>query len=273
MVIGSRSSVPTQPGRRLVLSDRNRGIGASPVQRPTRSTPSNPAVRDRGAPGVEPTHAPPPRSPRMAATPSPQARALTGSDLAILIAVAGIAGVVLVLWLTGELAALIASGRPAPVGARDLGHILIRIPDHLADPARAWPPSAPAAARPRPLLPRGAPRPHHARAAHHRRRAPDAVSQAGADAAAVAPTTPIAAPPGPAPGELHALAVSRAQPGRLILGRARRGRLLATPPDTHLALVAPTRSGKTSRGSSPGCSSTTAPRSCSPPNPTSSKPP
>jgi type IV secretion system protein VirD4 len=185
----------------------------------------------------------------MAIPPSPQARALTGSDLAILVAVAAIAGVVLGLWLTGELAALIASGRPAPVGARDLGHILIRIPDHLADPARAWPPHA------RRLLPgpglfylaallvlttlalltaaavrltrsatlggrgRGGPHDGDRRAAWAR------------------------------PGELRALAVSRAQPGRLILGRARRhGRLIATPPDTHLALVAPTRSGKTSRG-------------------------
>jgi hypothetical protein len=76
----------------------------------------------------------------MATPRSPQARAVTGSDLAILIAVGAIAGIVLALWLTGELAALIASGRPAPVGARDLGHILTRIPDHLADPARAWPP-------------------------------------------------------------------------------------------------------------------------------------
>jgi type IV secretory pathway TraG/TraD family ATPase VirD4 len=183
----------------------------------------------------------------MAGTPSPQARALTGSDLAILVAVAAIAGVVLALWLTGEVAALIASGRPAPVGARDLGHILIRIPDHLADPARAWPARAAATARPRPLLPRGAPRPHHARAAHRRRRAPDAVNQARR----APPRWParrrspcrLGAPRGAARAGRHA------QPGRLIVGRARRrGRLLATPPDTHLALVAPTRSGKTSRG-------------------------
>jgi type IV secretion system protein VirD4 len=185
----------------------------------------------------------------MAGTPSPQARALTGSDFAIVIAICAIVGVALAVWLTGELAGLIASGRPAPVGARDLGHIVIRLPDHLADPARAWPAHA------RRLLPgpglfyfaallvftalalltalvmrlwrsaglgaRGRDGPHD-----------------GDRRAAWAHT-----------GELRELAVRRAKRGRLILGRTRpRGRLLAAPRDTHLALVAPTRSGKTSRG-------------------------
>jgi len=183
----------------------------------------------------------------MAAPPSPRTRALTGSDLAIVIAIGAIVGVTLAVWLTGELAGLIASGRPAPVGARDLGHILIRLPDHLADPAHAWP-------------------------AHARRLLP---SPAVFYLAALLVFTALAlltalvmrwwrsaglgarGRGGPQDGdrraawthtgELRELAVRRAKRGRLILGRTRpRGRLLATPPDTHLALVAPTRSGKTS---------------------------
>jgi hypothetical protein len=64
----------------------------------------------------------------MSAAPAPKARSLTGSDLAILIALAASVGVVAVVWLTGELAAVIASGRAAPVGAGDLGHIVVRLP-------------------------------------------------------------------------------------------------------------------------------------------------
>jgi hypothetical protein len=67
----------------------------------------------------------------MSAAPAPKTRPLTGSDLAILIALAASVGVVGVVWLTGELAAVIASGRAAPVGVGDLFHIVVRLPDHL----------------------------------------------------------------------------------------------------------------------------------------------
>lgn len=49
----------------------------------------------------------------MAVPPAPRARALTGSDLAVLIVIGAIVGVGLAVWLTGELAGLIAS-RPGP---------------------------------------------------------------------------------------------------------------------------------------------------------------
>jgi type IV secretion system protein VirD4 len=46
--------------------------------------------------------------------------------------------------------------------------------------------------------------------------------------------------------DLPELVVRRAQPGRFTLGRLD-GRLLASEPESHVALIAPTRSGKTSR--------------------------
>jgi type IV secretion system protein VirD4 len=185
----------------------------------------------------------------MAVDPSPRARALAGSDLAIFVALGAIVGLVLAVWLTGEVAGLIASGQLAPVGAGDLGHILIRIPDHLADPAQAWPADA------RGLLPGPAVFYFAAllvlatvallavvvvRVARsgwlglRRRGGP----QDGDRRAAWARVS-----------ELRELRVSAAEPSRLVLGRTRRaGPLVAAPSDTHLALVAPTRSGKTSRG-------------------------
>jgi type IV secretion system protein VirD4 len=185
----------------------------------------------------------------MSAAPAPKTRPLTGSDLAILIAVAASVGVVGVVWLTGELAAVIASGRAAPVGVGDLGHIVVRLPDHLSDPARAWP-------------------------VHARRLLPGATLFYAAAAVVVVVIgllvvvavrvwrsgwLGLGGRGGPRDhsrdhawargSQLRVLTVRGPHVQRLILGRTSpHGRLLATPADTHLALVAPTRSGKTSRG-------------------------
>ena len=76
-------------------------------------------------------------------------RSVSGGDRAVLIGLAALAALVAGVWLTGELAALVASGTTVWVGPGDLARVLTHLPDHLADPARAWPPRG-AARAPRP---------------------------------------------------------------------------------------------------------------------------
>ena len=152
---------------------------------------------------------------------------------------------------------MLASGTTVSVGPHALARVLTHLPDHLADPARAWPRAARRAApRPSRLLRRrgrssSSPR---SRLLVGPRRARVAVSgwlglraRGGRAGSRRSPTAP-----GPAPVELRELAVSPPPtPSRLILRAAAPGPAAgcsAAPRDTHLALVAPTRSGKTSRG-------------------------
>lgn len=70
---------------------------------------------------------------------SPRPRSLSGLDIALIAVLVLIVGGVGTVWLTGELAALLASGHTVVVGPGDLAHVVVRLPSHLADPARAWP--------------------------------------------------------------------------------------------------------------------------------------
>ena len=47
-----------------------------------------------------------------------------------------------VLWLTGQLAAWLASGHWPHVSFSEIGRVLVRFPKHPSDPALAWPPAA-----------------------------------------------------------------------------------------------------------------------------------
>src|SRR5436190_463539 len=78
----------------------------------------------------------------MLGTASPRTRTLAGGDLALVVVIAVVVGVAATVWLAGELAALLTSGHTIAVGPGELGHVLARLPDHLDDPARAWPPDA-----------------------------------------------------------------------------------------------------------------------------------
>ena len=70
---------------------------------------------------------------------------LSGSEIALMAVMVLIAGLVRSVWLTGELAALLASGHTVVVDPGELAHVLVRLPSHLANPARAWPPRTHAA--------------------------------------------------------------------------------------------------------------------------------
>jgi type IV secretion system protein VirD4 len=61
------------------------------------------------------------------------------SDGALIVAIGGVLGLALLVWLWGELAgAAFGRGWP-PVGGGELAGILVRLPTRLANPARAWP--------------------------------------------------------------------------------------------------------------------------------------
>jgi type IV secretion system protein VirD4 len=53
-----------------------------------------------------------------------------------------LAAPVCVVWLTGALAGLLASGRPLQIGLAGAARVLTRLPSHLAQPELAWPTNA-----------------------------------------------------------------------------------------------------------------------------------
>lgn len=65
---------------------------------------------------------------------------LEGWERALLIAAAGVTAVGLIVWATGELAALAFAGQTTGTGLAEMPSILASLPDHLGDPAAAWPP-------------------------------------------------------------------------------------------------------------------------------------
>ena len=173
----------------------------------------------------------------MLSNPAPPPRSLSGGDRALIIGLAALAALVASVWLTGELAALLASGTTVSVGPHALARVLTHLPDHLADPARAWPRAA------RRELP--GPAVFYAAAV---------IVIAGVVAAGVAAVRlwRWAAWGGHEhrgsrwahAGELRSLKVRRPTPGRLTLGRV--GRSLVATEKRHSAIViAPTQSLKT----------------------------
>jgi type IV secretion system protein VirD4 len=168
---------------------------------------------------------------------SPRPRSLSGSDIALVAILALIAGLVVTVWLTGELAALLASGHTVVVGPGELAHVLVRLPSHLADPARAWPSRT------------------------HAALAGPAVFYLST-ALVIAATTGVAigllrvrtvlglggadrrGSRWAHAGDLRALRVRRPRPGRLTLGRVGGG-LVATEERHSAIVIAPTQSYKT----------------------------
>ena len=61
------------------------------------------------------------------------------SDTAVVVAIGSAAAVVALLWLWGGIAGAIFGGGWPQVDASQLGGVLMRLPGHLGDPARAWP--------------------------------------------------------------------------------------------------------------------------------------
>lgn len=64
-----------------------------------------------------------------------------GIEVVLFAIVALIAGGSAVVWLAGNLAALLAGSGPLALGLAEAAQVLQRLPDHVADPARAWPPA------------------------------------------------------------------------------------------------------------------------------------
>jgi type IV secretion system protein VirD4 len=166
--------------------------------------------------------------------PSGGAEPLTTLGLAGAAAFALLAGVV---WAAGQLAALVWAGRWPAVVISEAPAVLVRLPDHLADPAAAWPPDA-AAALPGPVLlyttlavvVAAAAGLAWAALSLWRR-----LGSGGDDETAAAWATRR---------QLRPLLVNQPTPGRLTLGRHGR-KLVAAEPRQSVAVIGPTQSGKT----------------------------
>jgi type IV secretion system protein VirD4 len=142
-----------------------------------------------------------------------------------------------VVWLAGALGGLLASGRPLPIGLAELARTLLGLPAHLAHPALAWP-------------------------ADDRARLPGDLALGLLIATclivvlvALGAVLLLAARVGDraarnraarfaSRGELSALRVRRAMPGRVTLG-LHRGRMVAAEPRASVLVVGPSQSGKT----------------------------
>jgi hypothetical protein len=61
------------------------------------------------------------------------------NDTLLFVAIAVVVGVGGLVWLTGELAGLLASGTWPQVPLSELPGILVRLREHAGDPAAAWP--------------------------------------------------------------------------------------------------------------------------------------
>jgi type IV secretion system protein VirD4 len=60
-------------------------------------------------------------------------------DQFLLIAISIVLGATIMLWLTGEVAGFINSGKWPKVSISDMGQVVTRVPRHPGDPAAAWP--------------------------------------------------------------------------------------------------------------------------------------
>ena len=179
------------------------------------------------------------RRPPAATRPSP----MQGDDLLTGLAIGGVMTLVAVVgvhYLVAQTAALVFAHRALPVPMADAGVALARMPDHLGDPARAWPATA-QAALPGPIG-------YYACLALvlatvaaaglgglRLRRA----AREGRHPLGVAPNAGFASG-----RDVKRLTVASPTPGRLTLGRCN-GRLLACEPQASLAIIGPTGCGKT----------------------------
>lgn len=185
---------------------------------------------------MSPTRSTHPSTPDAAA---PNADTLLAQMAMFAIVGLGIAGVT--CWLGAQLAAVTFGDGPLPVGPRTGGNVLLELPSHVADPARAWPPAA-AERLPAPL-------------------AYWICTLIVVVAVAALTGTTVwawlrwrnggAHPLGIRPNagfarrrDLRRLAVADPQPGRLTLGYVGR-QLVAAEPQVSLAVVGPTGCGKT----------------------------
>lgn len=66
---------------------------------------------------------------------------LLGALLTVVASVGGVA------WIVGQIAGRVAGGGWPPVGLGEMPSVLVRLPEHVSNPARAWPSDA------QPLLP------------------------------------------------------------------------------------------------------------------------
>lgn len=152
--------------------------------------------------------------------------------------VALIAGASAVVWLAGNLAALLAGSGSLPLGVLEAAGVLKRLPGTLSDPAQAWPPAV-------------------------REQLPGATTITIALALCVLVVLAVLMlalwlalrlqHPPPAPRDsaqwasrrdLRDLHVKKAQRGRLVLGRHEK-RLLAAEPRASVMVIAPAQSHKT----------------------------
>lgn len=75
----------------------------------------------------------------MNAYPVPRPKGSSGENNLLFTAVLILFGIAVVLWVTGGLSALLASGRWPQVSPSELGGVLVQFADNFADPAKAWP--------------------------------------------------------------------------------------------------------------------------------------
>lgn len=175
--------------------------------------------------------------------PPPQPAPMPRDDLFTNVVLGGmmvLVAVVGVNYLAAQIAALVFGHRSLPISMADAGAVLARMPNHLGDPAAAWPATA-QAALPGPVgyyasltlvlatvAAAGLGSTHLLRAAGGRRHA-----------LGVAPNAGFARG-----RDVKRLAIPHPTPGRLTLGRCS-GRLLACEPQASLAIIGPTGCGKT----------------------------
>lgn len=179
-----------------------------------------------------------PMSSRLPTPAPPSHSGFAPSEVLLATLLAVVAGVGGLVWIVGQIAGRVVGGGWPPVGLGEMPSVLVRLPQHLSDPARAWPNDA------QPLLPGpvlfyavavaslallaaallAVVRTWH-RLAHGGADARDARWATGRD--------------------LAQLRVRGATPGRLTLGRVGRS-LIAAEERQSVLVVGPTQTGKTS---------------------------
>ena len=170
-------------------------------------------------------------APRFPAGATPDAHPLETLALRVL---AGLTAAGALLWLTGQLSGRLTSGTWPPVRLSEIGSVVIEYPNHVGDPAQAWP------ARAQELV-------------------PGPLAFYGTFTALVLPVLVAAvwfsvhgaAREGAAPGarwarrrDLRSLRAHGHDSGRLTLGRVD-GRLVAAEPRQSAIVIGPTQTGKT----------------------------
>jgi type IV secretion system protein VirD4 len=169
--------------------------------------------------------------------PGRAARPSGGIELVLFAILALLSGGTAVVWLAGNLAALLAGNGPLAIGVADATRVLTRLPDTLDDPARAWPAAV-------------------------QDELPGNVTITVALIVSLLvvlgvlmavlwvlmrcqrPRRPADSADWATSRDLRELHVRGPEPGRLVLGRHER-RLLAAEPRASVMVVAPAQSGKT----------------------------